>query len=379
MTIKESLDKLFSLHNFGIKLGIDNIQKFLDQIGNPQNSYKTIHVAGSNGKGSTSAFAASILKEFGFSVGLYSSPHFVRFNERIKINNIEIEDDYIAGFVNKHNDLIDRLQLTFFEVTTAMAFQYFADKNVDYAVIETGLGGRLDATNVLTPEACIITSIGLEHTHILGDTLEKIAVEKAGIIKLNVPVFCGDMAGEAENVIEKKCNELGCRNYKLKDYILKRDDSIELYTEDIEIDDFTTPLRGNYQKLNAALAGLTISKLFDTDDYAHIEKGIRNVLENTGLQGRYEIFNSKPDIIFDSAHNPDGVKEFIEEFNKDSKGYDKKSLLFGAMKDKSLKEMLTTLGNHFDNIYVTEIDYERSAKAADLKKIAEEIGSGSRN
>jgi len=257
-----------------------------------------------------------------------------------------------------------------------MAFQYFDDKKVDYAVIETGLGGRLDATNVLTPEACIITSIGLEHTHILGDTLEKIAGEKAGIIKMNVPVFCGNMSSEAESVIEKKCEELGCRCYKLRDYILKRDDSIELYTEDIEIDDFTTPLRGNYQKLNAALAGLTISKLFDTDDYAHIEKGIRKVLENTGLQGRYEIFNSKPDIIFDSAHNPDGIKEFIEEFKKDSKGYNKKSILFGAMKDKSLKEMLTTLGNHFDNIYVTEIDYERSAKAADLKKIAAEIGLG---
>jgi len=370
MNIEDSLKKLFSLHTFGIKLGLDNIKKFLDTIGNPQLQLKTIHVAGSNGKGSTSAFLASMLKEFGYKVGLYTSPHFVRFNERVKINGLEIPDEYVADFISKHEKYIDDNKLTFFEVTTAIAFQYFYDKKVDHAIIEAGLGGRLDATNVLNPLACVITSISLEHTNILGETLEKIAFEKAGIIKKYVPVYTGILPPEAKSIIQDKCIELNSPLNCLQDYIIKRGSSIELYTEEIELDDFTMPLKGDYQKLNAALAGLVISRTFQSDDFAHIEKGIRNVFENTGIQGRYEFYNQRPDIIFDSAHNEDGIKNFISEFRKDSKHYSKKVLLFGAMRDKNISSMLKELNNYFDEIFVTEIDYERAAKIEEIKNIA---------
>ncbi len=374
MTIEESLAKLFSLHTFGVKLGLENIQGFLKYIGNPEKKLKAIHVAGTNGKGSTSAFLSSILQELGNKTGLYTSPHFVRYNERIKINNNEIPDAYVADFISEHDKYIAEHQLTFFEVTTAIAFQYFADEKVDYAVIETGLGGRLDATNVIVPIASVITSISLDHTHILGDTLEKIALEKAGIIKPLVPVFTGLLESEAANVIEQRSKELSCNYFKLLDYIIKRKDSIELYTEEIEVDDFTMPLRGDYQKYNAALAGLVISKIFDTDDYFHLERGIRNVISNTGLEGRYEFYNTQPDIIFDSAHNPDGVRNFLSEFTKDFTKYSRKVLLFGAMKDKAIKEMFNELKNYFDEIRVTDIKYERAAKAEDLINLAKETG-----
>ena len=373
MTIEQALARLFALHTFGIKLGLENIKKFLDHIGNPQNQIRTIHVAGSNGKGSTAAFLASILQELGYKVGLYTSPHFVSYNERIKINGLEIPDDYVADFISRHYKYIEEYKLTFFEVTTAIAFKYFMDDKVDLAVIETGLGGRLDATNILTPVASVITSISLEHTKILGDTIDKIANEKAGIIKPGIPVFTGQLPPEAVNIIENKCQKEKCKFYKLSDYIIKRKDSIELYTEEIELDDFTMPMRGGYQKYNAALAGLVIAKIFNTDDFAHIERGIKNVIKNTGLQGRYEFYNMDPDIIFDSAHNPDGVRNFLSEFQKDLKTYKKKVLLFGVMKDKSIKEMLTELNKFFDEIRISDITYERAAKTEDLIKLAKEM------
>lgn len=373
MTIEQALTKLFALHTFGIKLGLENIKKLLDHIGNPQNDIRTIHVAGSNGKGSTAAFLASILQELGNKVGLYTSPHFVRYNERIKINSLEIPDDYVADFIARHFEYIEENKLTFFEVTTAIAFLYFMENKVDLAVIETGLGGRLDATNVLTPMASVITSISLEHTQILGDTIDKITNEKAGIIKPGIPVFTGQLPQEALNIIESKCQKENCKFYKLSDYIIKRKDSIELYTEEIELDDFTMPMRGGYQKYNAALAGLVTAKIFNTDDFAHIERGIKNVIKNTGLQGRYEFYNMDPDIIFDSAHNPDGVKNFLSEFQKDLKTYKKKVLLFGVMKDKSIKEMLTELNKFFDEIRISDITYERAAKTEDLIKLAKEM------
>ena len=373
MTIEQALNKLFALHTFGMKLGLDNIKNFLDHIGNPQDKLRVIHIAGSNGKGSTAAFLGSILQELGNKVGLYTSPHFVRYNERIKINGNEISDEYVANFVTKYDNFISEHKLTFFEATTAIAFQYFVDEKVDIAVVETGLGGRLDATNVLNPIAVVITSISLEHTHILGDTTEKITTEKAGIIKPKINVFTGMLPSEAIKTIEDKCKDYDCKYYKLSDYIIKRKDSIELYTEEIELDDFSMPLRGIYQRYNAALAGLVVSKIFSTDDFLHIERGIKNVIKNTGLEGRYEYYNTHPDIIFDSAHNPEGVTNFLDEFKKDSKSYKKRVLLFGVMKDKSIKDMLTELNKYFHEIRVTNINYERAAKAEDLLNLAQEI------
>ena len=369
MDLEESLQKLFSLHTFGIKLGLENTLLFLEHIGNPQKKLKTIHVAGSNGKGSTSSFIASILMEAGYKTGLYTSPHFVKFNERIVINKKQVEDRFVADFINRNEKFIDEHELTFFEVTTAMAFEYFRINEVDYCVIETGLGGRLDATNVLNPVAVVITSISLEHTNVLGNEISQIASEKAAIIKNGAKVFTGKLNDEADAVVRKKCSEQKCELFRLDDYINERHNSVELYTDEIEIDDFIIPLKGQYQKFNAALAGLVISKTFSVDNSRLISGGIKNVLVNTDLQGRYEYFRKEPDIILDSAHNTDGVKNFLIEFQKEEDNYSKKSLLFAVMKDKSIEEMLLDLNNHFDEILITEIDYERCAKIEQVSEV----------
>jgi dihydrofolate synthase / folylpolyglutamate synthase len=373
MNIDNSLKKLFSLHSFGIKLGLDNVNSFLNEIGKPYQKLKMFHVAGSNGKGSTSAFMSSILTEYGYKVGLYTSPHFVRFNERIKINGKEIPDQFVASFIDKYDQLIDRFNLTFFEVTTAMAFSYFESENVDYAVIETGLGGRLDATNVIKPLASVITSISLEHTHILGNTISEIAGEKAGIIKKGVPVFIGKLPPDAVAVIEKKCSESYSELYKIVDYVNEKKNSFELYTDELELDDWEMPLKGNYQKYNAALAALVVSKIMDESDSNVIERGIRDVVKNTGLQGRYEFFQRNPDIIFDSAHNPEGVSNFLDEFKKDSRKYSKKVLLFGAMRDKAVEKMLGMLKVCFNEIHITTVEYDRACSINELKEIAGNI------
>lgn len=373
MEIDSALKKLYSLHQFNIKLGLDNISGFLKIIGNPQKSLKTFHIAGSNGKGSTAAFMASILHELGFEVGLYTSPHFVRFNERVKINGIEIPDEYISGFISSYEKEIERFQLTFFEVTTALAFQYFYDNQLDYSVIETGLGGRLDATNVLNPMGVIITSISKEHTQILGDTIEKIAFEKAGIIKRNTKVFTGIIPDAAAEVIKQKCEETGSEFFMLNEYTLGKGKKLELYTEEIEIDDWKIPLKGYYQIYNAALAALVIVKTLDITNFHAVENGIRNVIINTGIQGRYDYYKTKPDIIFDSAHNPESIKNFITEFSKEEKKYNKKILLFGVMRDKAVEEMLDLVKDHFDEIHVCQAKYERALPVEDITKIADKL------
>lgn len=367
MDIKQSLDKLFSLHNFGVKLGLDKIRAFLDHIGNPEKSLKTFHIAGSNGKGSTSAFIASILIEAGYKVGLYTSPHFVRFNERIIINGKYIEDEFVADFINKHNEFIDKFGLTFFEVTTAMAFEYFRENKVDFAVIETGLGGRLDATNVLNPLACVITSISLEHTNILGNKISQIAFEKSEIIKPNCKVFIGKLSDEAEAVIEKKCNEVKAKLFLLEDYLIEKNDIVELYTEEFELQDWEIPLKGKYQRYNAALAVLAVTKTLDIDEPRIVYDGIKNVIKNTLIQGRYEYIRKEPFILLDSAHNPDGLKVFLNEFLQEKNKYSKVSILFSALQDKDIDSMIKLLQNSFDYYFITEINYERATKLGDLK------------
>lgn len=374
MDIQESLNKLFALHTFGVKLGLENTQKFLKVIGNPQSKLKTVHIAGSNGKGSTSSFIASILMENGFRVGLYTSPHFVKFNERISVNGKYIPDDFIANFIDKHQKYINEYQLTFFEVTTAMAFEYFDFSGVDYAVIETGLGGRLDATNVLNPLACVITSISLEHTAILGDKLEQIAFEKSEIIKSGSKTFIGLLPEVAIKVIEKKCLSVKSPLFCLEEYINEKNDNVQLYTEELDFDEWEVPLIGKHQKYNAALASLCAAKTFDIDDPGLITRGVKNVVKNTKLQGRYEIISDKPRIILDSAHNPEGISCLINQFDKEKNNYKVSSLLFGAMRDKNIDEMLLLVKDSFTNIYFYEINYERAASLGLLKERAERRG-----
>lgn len=366
MDLETSLKKLFSLHTFGIKLGLENTIGFLDYLGNPQQALKTIHIAGSNGKGSTSSFIASILQEFGYKIGLYTSPHLVKFNERVVINGKQIEDEYVASFVSDNEKYIDEHELTFFEVTTAMAFRYFKDMKTDYCVIETGLGGRLDSTNVLNPLAVVITTISLEHTNVLGNTLEQIAAEKAAIIKNGTNVFTGILKNEAADIIEQRCSDSKSILFPLKNFIVDDGDQITLSLNNEKSIDINPPLKGKYQEYNAALAALTILKTFSFDDEIKYRAGISNVSKNTGIQGRFEYFHRDPNIIFDSAHNPEGIENFLKEFVKETGSYVKKTLIFGAMRDKAIAHMLQMLSEYFDEILVTEIKYERAASAKEI-------------
>ena len=366
MNIENSLKKLFSLHTFGVKLGLDNITKFLEYLGNPQKQLKTIHVAGSNGKGSTSSFISSILQENGYKVGLYTSPHFVKFNERVVINGKQINDEYIASFISDYEKYIDEHQLTFFEVTTALAIKYFLEMKTVYCVIETGLGGRLDATNVLNPLAVVITTISLEHTNVLGNTIEQIASEKAAIIKNGANVFTGILKKEAEQVIEKKSKETSSQLYSLKNFIKQDENHFQFSLSDDFKLNIDPPLRGNYQKQNAALACLTVAKTFPDIKKEKFLKGITNVSINTGIQGRYEYYNREPAIIFDSAHNPEGIENFLKEFSKDVNAYSRITILFGAMRDKAIEEMLQMLAKSFDELLLTNVFYERAAKPEEI-------------
>lgn len=371
MEIKPALDKLYSLHQFGIKLGLESTLLLLDQIGNPHKKLKCFHIAGSNGKGSTASFIASILVEHGFKVGLYTSPHFVRFNERIRINGNEISDEKIVQFVSKLEKYIDECRPTFFELTTALAFEHFADEKVGFAVIETGLGGRLDATNVIDPLASVITSISLEHTAHLGNTIEKIAFEKAGIIKKKKPVFIGAVTQVAENVIIDKANEENSESFLSKDFVIKNEDHLVVLVRRNYFTIYNTPLLGNHQLANAALAVKAISETIENIKPLKVSRGIQNVLQNSKIEGRYEVFKDYPRIIFDSAHNPEGVGVFIEQFKKEYQNYEERILIFGAMKDKSISSMLSSLVPFFDQIVVTSIQDERAANPEEIKVLVD--------
>jgi len=373
MRYQDSIDKLYSLQKFGIKLGLSNITDFLNHLGNPQNDFMSFHIAGSNGKGSTTSFIASILIEEGYQVGLYTSPHFVRFNERIKIGNTEINDKYISDFIEKHFDYILKTKLTFFEVTTALAFKYFSDNKIDYAAVETGLGGRLDATNVIDPIASVITSISLEHTEVLGETLEKIAEEKAGIIKPGKKIFIGKLPDAAVKVIVEKSRQINSALYSLNDFLLSLDVNVRLKMAEDHIVNIESPLKGIYQNYNAGLAAVCILNSIKDIKADSIKKGINNVVKNTGLQGRYEVYSKKPFIVFDSAHNPEGVENFLDTFIKENLRYKKKVLMFGAMRDKDIKAMLIALKNHFDEIRFIEIALERCATTVELAEIGREL------
>lgn len=373
MNIDSALEKIYSLKQFHVKLGLDNITELLNYINNPQKSLKTFHIAGSNGKGSTCSFIASILQEYGYRVGLYTSPHLVRFNERIRINGIEISDEDIINFLERNKSYIDKKSPTFFEITTALAFEYFKENDVDYAVIETGLGGRLDATNVLNPLASVITSISLEHTHILGNTLEDIASEKGGIIKENTPVFIGDLENEAVikicTIAEEKKSEL----YQLSDSLIRDKDHLSLNIGSQKLEISSNGLKGDHQIKNAALAIYTINTILGLDNNKLFKKGLDNVIQNSGIQGRYEKYGSGRNVIFDAAHNLEGVQIFINEFAKENSSINKNSLIFGAMKDKNIPEMLKLLSPYFHTIYVTSTKYERAATAEEIKSIADQL------
>lgn len=311
------------------KKDLVNTIKLSEHLEQPEKKFKSIHVAGSNGKGSVSHMLASILQESGYKVGLYTSPHLKDFRERIKINGQEVSKQFVLGFIRRNKVFFENNNLSFFEMTVGMAFDYFAKQKVDVAVVEVGLGGRLDSTNIINPEVSVITNISLEHTQILGDTLDKIAFEKAGIIKSNVPVVIGEKHPETVPVFNK---------------IVSEKNSEITYAEDEKMEILPSDLKGFYQNKNIRTVLTTVEVLkkrnFRISD-ANLKGGLLNVVKNTGLNGRWQILQRQPKVICDTAHNPAGLKFVFDQIT--SEEFEQLHIVFGVVNDKDLDSIVPIL------------------------------------
>lgn len=308
------------------KANLDNTIQLDNYLGNPHKDFPTIHVAGTNGKGSTCHMIASVLQDAGYKVGLYTSPHLKDFRERIKVNGKPCEKGFVIDFVKSHREFLDKNRLSFFEMTVGMAFQYFKDEKVDIAVIETGLGGRLDSTNIITPLVCGITNIDKDHTALLGNTLLKIAGEKAGIIKDNVPVVVGEKRSHLRS--------------RFRESAILKNAPISFINPQKKT--YATDLLGSYQTQNVQLAAEILKILHKQTEFVvqenHLVKGFKNVVKNTNLRGRYEIVNHQPKIICDTAHNPAGLTTVFNQIKEEK--YQKLYIVLGVVNDKKLDKIL---------------------------------------
>ena len=335
------------------KADLVNTIKLCDALNNPQHKFKSIHIAGTNGKGSSSHMIAAILQSAGFKTGLYTSPHLKEFTERIKINGKEIDQEYVVDFVNRIRSEIEKIQPSFFEITVAMAYDYFALHKVDFAVIETGLGGRLDSTNVITPLVSLITNIGYDHMELLGDTLPKIATEKAGIIKPGVPVIISERQVEVETVFLTKATEAKAalsfanEQFRLKSKMMNDDLTpvFEVYDhEKLVFSNLNPELKGDYQRKNIPGVLMTINVLKDqgykiTDQ--HSKEGIENVIRLTSLKGRWQKLGEYPLMICDTGHNVDGLSEVVQQIRLQK--YRKLFFVLGMVGDKDISQALMIL------------------------------------
>ena len=334
MNYNEALKWLFSqlpayqkIGKKAYKADLSNIIKLTDYLATPHTKFKSIHVGGTNGKGSSSHMLASILQEAGYKVGLYTSPHLKDFRERIRINGEMIPEAFVHDFILKHKSFFEENSLSFFEMTVGMAFDFFDFKKVDIAIIEVGLGGRLDATNIINPEVSLITNIGLDHTSFLGDDIKDIAFEKAGIIKENTPVVISETQNEIKQIFIDKASSLNAE-------ISFADEFISTIIE--------TDLLGAYQQKNVRGVSLVIDKLnsFVVSD-EHKLNGFKNVVANTGLQGRWQILQSNPKVICDTAHNKEGLSLTINQLL--SEQFDELRIVFGVVSDKDISSILSLL------------------------------------
>ncbi|WP_333695678.1 bifunctional folylpolyglutamate synthase/dihydrofolate synthase [Flavobacterium sp.] len=309
------------------KADLSNTILLANHLKNPENKLKTIHVAGTNGKGSTSSLLASVLQESGYKVGLYTSPHLKDYRERIKINGIEIKEEFVVEFVAKHKSFFENYHFSFFEMTVGLAFDYFVKENVDIAIIEVGMGGRLDSTNIITPLLSVITNIGLDHTQFLGTTLEAIAFEKAGIIKNKVPVIIGEYNTQTKPVFLKKALETQSEIY---------------FASDLIKETYPTSLKGNYQIQNCKTVLQTLHILKQTTEFNinenAIKSGFLNVIENTGLQGRWQQLGNNPKIICDTAHNKHGLSKVLTQIENEI--FEELHIVMGIVNDKDMNEIL---------------------------------------
>ena len=335
------------------KADIGNITKACNILGDPHLNFKSIHVAGTNGKGSCSHMISSVLQESGYKVGLYTSPHLKDFRERIKINGKMIPEKKVINFISTNKQEFEKINMSFFEMTVALAFQYFSNEKVDIAVIECGLGGRLDSTNIINPEISVITNIGLDHTNLLGNTLEKIAIEKAGIIKKEKPVVIGRKQKEILHIFEEK---------------VEKENSILFYSDN---HNFSSDLKGDYQKENINTAVTTLKNLRNFNiNYEDIINGLNKVIKNTTLLGRWQTLSKFPLVICDTAHNEDGFKKVLHQISEIN--YSKLHFVFGMVKDKNIYNILTLLPK--DAIYYfCEANIPRSMNRVDLQKISSEF------
>ncbi len=360
MTYQETLDWMYEQlpmyqrkGQSAFKKDLTNSIKLAEVLGSPQNAYKTIHVGGTNGKGSTSHMLASVLQEAGYKVGLYTSPHLKDFRERIKINGNIVSEEFVVQFIEEYQRFFEENQLSFFEMTVGMAFQYFKEQQVDVAVIEVGLGGRLDSTNIITPILSVITNISLDHTYMLGNTLEAIAYEKAGIIKQNVPVVIGEKVEETEKVFLQKAESEKAEIIFAEDMMPKHN--------------FTSDLQGIYQYKNIRTVLVSVSVLMRTFSITEKQmlEGLQNVIKNTGLLGRWQTLGENPKIICDTGHNLAGVKEVVQQLNTLEK--EKLHIVLGFVNDKEVEEIL----NEFPEdayYYFAEPDIPRKMLLTELKK-----------
>ena len=397
MNYQETIDYLFSRLPMFSRIGaaafkkdLINIQKLSDFLGDPHKRFKSIHIAGTNGKGSVSHMLAAILQTAGYKTGLYTSPHLKDFRERIKINGEMVSEEFIIDFTEQIKTISEKIEPSFFEITVAMAFEYFAQQKIDIAIVETGLGGRFDSTNIITPELSVITNIGWDHMNILGESLEKIAFEKAGIIKQNVPVIVGEVLSETEKIFNEVANERKAAlsiaadkrqaiNWYWKKPAGHRSGGHELVVEvaqqhktDHQL--YHLDLPGIYQTKNLLTVLETCSHLQQKGwniEEQSIRLGLQHTKKLTGLHGRWEVIHLHPLIVLDVAHNEDGIKMLMEQVEVTD--HDHLHIVLGVVKDKELEKILTLFPRLAD-YYFTRADIPRALDALVLKERASEIG-----
>ena len=344
------------------KEGLENTLTLDAHFGHPHRRYRTIHVAGTNGKGSCSHTLAAVLQEAGYKVGLYTSPHLVDFRERIRVNGVPVPEEYVIRFVEEERSFFEPLHPSFFELTTAMAFRYFADERVDVAVIEVGLGGRLDCTNIIRPDLCVITNISFDHVQFLGDTLAKIAREKAGIIKRGVPVVIGETTPETRPVFEAKAKETDAPIYFAED--CDREDYPDIKFE----------LKGLYQKKNkqTLLTALPLLKEagYHIDEQA-VRSGFAHVTSLTGLMGRWQKLQNSPTLVCDTGHNVGGIRYIVEQLKEEK--YRRLHIVMGMVNDKDVRGVLGLMPKEAV-YYFTQASVKRAMPAGRLKELGLEAG-----
>ncbi|SHF26891.1 bifunctional folylpolyglutamate synthase/dihydrofolate synthase [Flavisolibacter ginsengisoli] len=384
MNYSETIDYLYHklplfsrVGSAAFKKDLTNTRILCEYLGNPQQQFKSVHVGGTNGKGSVSHMLASVFQSSGYTTGLYTSPHLYDFRERIRVNGQVADEDYVISFVEKIKPVIEDIQPSFFEITVAMAFDYFAQKKVEMAIVEVGLGGRLDSTNIITPELSVITNIGWDHMNMLGNSLEEIAAEKAGIIKEGVPVVIGERKKETDPVfldqsIKKNSSIAFAEDqYNLISQEWKNNHTIiTVKKEGQGVRSFELDLPGVYQQKNL-LTVLNALDILQKDGYqiteASIHEGLKNVRQLTGLMGRWEILRERPIVILEVAHNKDGMEQMLQHLKLLS--FDKLHMVIGMVKDKDAAQVLSLLPSDA-RYYFTQAHIPRALPAEELKEKA---------